>query len=491
MNKTKIILSSVVVLALAGVIAFWVLRGSSDGYLQALPKDATALVRLDFKAFVDDVDLSATELIELYRKSLQQDNAEQLGIDVKSPIYAFTSSAGSLGLLAAVSNKDDFTSYLERLAEEGNASEIIHQRGYEWVAIDQQWLLAFDNKKALIMGPAVGSEQDQLRNEMARLLEQDQAESGLQSPLYTALKQKDEPLTVVLSPELVLESGWAKDSGIPQLLQALNVYSSEDALLLLALEADDNELQLDIDVLAKSEAVKEKMDRVEEFMRPIKGSLIDHTHADNVAWLTANIEGNKLLGLLRSNPSVRTSLVALNLVIDLDRIISAVDGDLAIELTNVTPAENERYDINFSFDKLGVVAKVTNSDFLSDATSWGSELLKWDVKKLGDSDYVLNITPTPLYFGVNHNIFYIGDQQGLITEKNEYLNKERSDIKGSRFYASFAVSKMLEQIKFSDLPFDISDLKRLTLKMKKTGSFELKFIAPEGTNIARSILELL
>lgn len=483
MKKNKVFLLAAIAVAIAAMgIAYVVFFGSSDSYAESLPADATAIVRLDTKALLSAAKLGPKDLLKLLRKNREAqatDETALLGIDMKRPIYAFASAAGNFGLIAAVDDADDLGRYLDQRRDEGHASETTRQRGYSWVVVEQQWLLAFDDERALMMGPAVGTAQEQLRTEMARLLGQDRRDSGLQSTLFEELKKSDEPLAAIVAPEIL--PGEARNY-----LRQLKVTSREDALLRLSLETDDNELELDADVVAQSDEVKAELQDVNKLLRPIEGNLMEHTHDKNVLWIATNIQGTKVLELLRSDPTIRTALIGLNLVLDLDRIICAVDGDLAVELTDATPMSDVRTENNV-LQNIFLTAHVSNTDFLSGAMSWGNGLV--GVRALTKQDFSIDLGRSPLYFGVDDDILYIGSHLGLVTEKNEYLHRERSDIKGLRFFATMSFPDLVRQMDIdSDMPKALRCFERINFEMEDAGKFRLKFIAPESVNIARELL---
>ena len=188
MNKTKVyLLSAIGVTVVAMLVTFFVLRPSGDTYANALPSDATAIARLNTKSFLNAARLTTRDLLRLMhhsRKAQTNGEVKSLGIDLKRPLYAFSSASGYFGILAAVDKADELAAYLEEEHATGRASEVIRQRGYSWAVVTQQWLLAYDDERVLMMGPAVGAAQDQLRTEMVGLLEQGSNNSGLQTSLY-------------------------------------------------------------------------------------------------------------------------------------------------------------------------------------------------------------------------------------------------------------------------------------------------------------------
>jgi hypothetical protein len=199
--------------------------------------------------------------------------------------------------------------------------------------------------------------------------------------------------------------------------------------------------------------------------------------------MALNIQGSELLDVLRSNQSVRTALIALNLVLDLDRIIRAIDGDVALELTTTDIFDNSDIQIK----DLYLTADVANSDFLSDASTWGNQLI--GVQALSQQDFAVNLGKSSVYFGVDKSTLYIGGERGLTKGGNAYLDDERSDIRDSRFYATIALPQVISRLGADEkIPDAVNEFQRLVFEMEDAGEFKLKLIAPRGTNIARELL---
>ena len=303
--------------------------------------------------------------------------------------------------------------------------------------------------------------------------------SGLQSSLFAALKKSDEPLAAIIAPEIL-------PAPARKVLRRCKVASQADALLRLTLQTDDNVLEVGTELLAENEDVKAEINHMDELLRPITGALMDNAHSENVAWMTMNVEGATLLDALRSNQAIRTALLAMNFAFDLDRIIRAVDGDVTLEITNVSSLLGT-IGVDFQLKDIYLAAEVAHTDFLSNTSTWGSSL--FGVQPLTSQDFALNMGTSSFFFGVEDKTFYFGSQQGLAHEKNDYLRDQRSDIKGKRFYATFAVPNLVNQLGTTvGLPASVSNFERFNIQMEHFGDFKLQLLAPPGTNIAREII---
>lgn len=484
----KKILYPIVGCAVAVVVAlsaYFIFKGS-DSYLNVLPQNATAIGRVNLMAVLQDADLTAQESLQLFQRYLNSDNDEQLGINLTKPVYAFVSSSDYIGLAAAVSDESRLKAYIESLHTEGISTAITSQRGYSWTTVKGSWLLAFNDKKALMMGPVTASEQDQLRLEMLSLLRQESGKSGVSSVLFSKLEQSDETFAAVLAPEMLPDEA-------RRLLYKFGVESKEDALLRLTLDTDDNELELEAELLAESPAVEDYLKDLEKIMQPVSAELTETAHVNNFAWMTAHIDSETILEALRSNSAIRTLLVGLNFIIDADKIIRSVGGDLSVEFTNPS------FLVNLSGDVLRDVyftAQMSNTDFLKDASKWGNKMIP--VQAISPKDFSFSFLSQYYYFGMYGSTFYMGDCQWLPAEGNDYLRRMRDDIKGKRFYATFFAPELLSILTsiLSDqglsftLPSVLSRFERLDIEMENMGELSLRLIAPKDTDIARELLNL-
>lgn len=481
-TKTKALLISLAVAIVAAVGAYFLFRGSSSAYLNALPKDAQALARLDVNAIFDKAKLTDEEKAQLFQRLAFSDEKDaSTGLDLSKSLYGFAAQDGNFGLLAAVADADNLTAWCKSLADKGHASELTRQRGLSWVVVEQQWLMAFDDDKALAMGPAVGAAQDQLRTVIAQLMKQDKGESAQDTDLYKLLGTKNEPLVAAVRPELMHDD-------VLGALSSINLKSSAQGLYRLTMDANDNKLVVDIDIVSEDEDVQAELKKLNALLRPISGELTQNAHADNAIWLAVNTEGQELLKILRAQPKVRTALLTLNLIVDADRIIQAIDGDVALEFIS-TKASPSTHDIRFDFDfkNAHLTAQVANTDFLSGASSWGNAFV--DVQALSATEYVVKLSSSPIHLGVKDKIFYLGSERGLSTEGNAYLRQQLGDIKGARFFATLNIASIpLEPFTFFSRAFP--DLDRLDVRMNQADQFVFTLSTSDNSNILRTLLHL-
>ena len=474
MSKNKLLLLSIPLAAIAAQLVYMLMGSGSDSYLCALPKDATAIARLDVAEFVDELDFSEAERKQLLWRCAQVDEVSDIGLDLRRPLYGFATQKGDFGVVAAVADDDAFARLCKSYYEKGMATETVRQRGYYWTVVQGQWVLAFDSKKALLMGPAVGAGQEQVRTEMARLLSQDRDESGEQQTLFQHLKA-GEALTAVVTPELV-------PSHVHAFLRPFGIHPADGALLSLSLDFDDEEADLQADVLAESAEAKAALKQTGTLFRPLKGQLLRFISSSSPLWLTANVQGSVLLDRIRQT-SARGLLVALNMVLDADRIIESFDGDIAVEMSRLPSSLSDLS----ALAEVSLTAKIASSDFLRNSSSWGNAWI--NVERLSDQTFRLNWESAPLFFGVEDDVFYMGARPLPSRTSNAHPTDVIDDLSDKRFYAIADLQALMQimGLEHRALPPIVRQMERLDVMMGEPGNFSLRFTAPKGTNIAKEV----
>ena len=478
MTKTKKLLALIIIPIVVAVAAgaFFFISRSRSAYLNALPGEVKALARFDLPTFADEADVPVEAFVDFVRHSRSMEKVAS-GIDFSRPLYAFAASSGYFGLTAAVADDDAFAALCEEMHAQGRASAISRQRGFSWVTLLDQWLCAFDGSRALVMGPAVGSAQDQLRTEMARLLSQNKDVSGQEGDYFKQLSKHPGAAVAMVGPELFPPR--------PRLLlYKAGIRSHDDALIRLQLTTRNNELQLVGGVEAFTDEAKQHMEQLGNVLRPMQGELAAHAHRENCGWLGMNIEGSKLLNYMRYHRGFRSALIAMNLAFDLDNILSSIDGDVALEFTpDFSPSPSKL--VNFDFHGIYLTARLDDTRCFDGSASWGNNYV--DVKRLGQFDYALTLGREHYYLGASDNILYLGSERGLAAGGNKELTS--ATVAGKRFYATFATPHLFKLLSgLTTVPPALRKFERVTLDLDQTNTAHLRLLAPEGTHIVKELL---
>ncbi len=473
--KPKILILGIVIVA-AAVGAFYLFRSSSATCQHLLPKDALALARIDVNRFLTEAGLTNDEKAQLFRRHLPAGAKDtDPGIDLSQPVYGFADRDGNFGLAAAVSDADNLTSWCNAMAANGHATEVSRQRGLSWTVVEQQWLMAFDDDRAVVMGPAVGSAQDRLRTVIAQLMKQDGDASAAETPIFKLLDTADAPVVAAVKPELLPE----QTLGV---MSSLHFTSSEQGLYRLTMTPDDETLTATVDIVTDDAELQAELRQWNTRLRPLEASLTGKLHADPALWMAVNTRGEELLKLLRSDTSVRTALLTMNMIADVDLMIQTVDGEVALEFDPTSGTSTS--DLS-KFKGVSLVAQLSDTDFLSRSTSWGNGFV--GITSLSPTDFFVNAYGLPIYFGVQDQLLYVGWQRGLIAEDNAYLRQQVDEIRGSRLFVTLHIPSLTIE-PFSMLSLRFPELDRLDVKMGDAGAFTFTLKALPRTNITKHLL---
>lgn len=489
MNKK--ILSILIGAALAiagGITAYSFMRSHADVALASVPKTATAIVRLDVMTFLHDADFSTKEGKQLIQQLMQSENIEQPGVDLNSPVYAFITENGDFGVSAAVDDADVLAENLSHLMRQGHATAIEKQRGFQWSAIDQKWLMCFDDDKALLMGPSVGAAQDALRTKMVGLMQQSTKECAASSHFYMHLKEKHEPIAAIAEADVL------PNDIREMLMKQLKVSSLEDIQLALGLDTQKDVVRIDADLITEQADLKQRLTDLNAIFRPIKGQLVNRADESSLLWTACNVKGEQLLELLRKFPNLRTALIGLNTIVDFDLMLKAIDGDVTTECTSLSFVLGWKRQL-----PVRLLACLDNEDFLKQSDYWiksAAATPAYELMASTPKDFVLAFDERQAWFGVKDKVLYLTGSSSLAnadkaSAPNAYLVGERSEIKGLRFFASLDIQPLTVLISTfaGSTPLDrLLLFQRINLEMGDVGHFTIKFVAPEGSDVVKKII---
>lgn len=171
----------------------------SDDYMDAVPKKSPLVVSVDLMKYKGmDSNVFMRSLFHIH-------NMTTRGIDLAQKVYAFESLEGFYGLCCCVSDEDNLKELMGK-----NGFKLTDFRECTFSVLGNSWVVGFNAKSLLVMGPVTAGEQRNLMVKMASYLKQD-ADKGLRaSDLVHQLDSIQEPMAMVAAmtslPELMRSS---------------------------------------------------------------------------------------------------------------------------------------------------------------------------------------------------------------------------------------------------------------------------------------------
>ena len=334
MRRNIIIASVVALLMLSGIVAYLMLKRSSDGVASSLPKDITMVARVDFQSLAVHYGLSGDHASSIMHKLLWYSDDDIDGIDYLSNSYAFASQ-GYFGAVVPLKDSKRFKQFVEQ----ARSCRFEQQRGLSWAVVDFNVLLAVSNDRAMMMGPAVGAELDELRNTIAACLKQSEEESGMHSELFGMLAARNEPITLATTYDAL--PAQLQPEGLGQYVNFSSLYATA------GLTAMKDRASLSIEFSSTDDKMNRILDKFDEALQPINGNLLQTAPSNPALHVEMGLNGEHFLNTLRSIPHMRTKLLFANALLDLDMIIKSIDGDVAFSISDNWVVQTEMHSMKF------------------------------------------------------------------------------------------------------------------------------------------------
>lgn len=485
--KRKAIIG-VVLLLMAAVAAWYVfLRREPQSYTYVLPADMKAVASADMTALMWNAGQYTGYLQQLVLGDLGD---AETGLNFSKKIYAFVSPDDYIGVAMAVADAKQLRAFFGTMNEEGSCEAVDEQRGFGWTTIEGQWLAAFDDDRLLVMGPALGSALDELRNRMVDYLQQDKAESGVQTPMFAELGEQKGIVALVSRLDVLpsANSRWMR-TRLPGKAEL------QDVRLAASIEVGGNRLTLHTTLLSDHPDMQKLTDEMDALFRPIRGDLVDSAPQQTLFWGGVNTSGEQVLELLRKNPSLRTALILLNMGIDVDMMIKSIDGDAAVAV--------EALDGNIAVPAI-FMAQLARTDFLNNVDYWKRSLAsRSDVlfRDFGDNRFYFSMGPQGAYFGVKDKCLYVTPDErlaatALVPQVGNAVAPYRGEMKGCRWYLTLNLAQLWQQVGDLQTMVDSdtmadwlqrvqSILARLVIKASDVRHVDVELYTPEGTDFMK------
>ena len=369
---------------------FFLLSSCSDeDYLNTIPSNSIALTAVDMQR------LDGKNIADKICKTLNIDNIENCGLDLKTKLYIFETQEGNIGLSAKVADEGDLEKCLNIMAKDGYCQNISKYRDYKFTIIKQSWVAGFSSDALVVMGPALPAQQADLKRQIARCLGLDADQGIKDTPIFNRLDSIDSPIS------LVAQAAALPDKfSMPFTLCAPKDADASQVMIAAGVEKGENDcLVIRGETFSFNKDINEKIKASSNVFRPIKGTYVANMQKNFPIGVFMNVDGRELISLLHSNKTSQALLAGMNMAVDMDNIIKSIDGDMAIFLS----ATGENTDI-------GMAAQLRDKKFLDDVGYWkqscppGSRITDWD-----KDAYCYTNGEMSYYFGVSQDLqFYAG-----------------------------------------------------------------------------------
>lgn len=413
---------------------FLFLSCSGNDYIATIPKNSKAVLSLDVQK------LSNGKMLDKMASLLKVDDVNDCGLELSEKIYAFETPEGNIGFSAKVADEGRLKALFDALSKDGTCPKVSVYKDFNFTVVKDAWVAGFSSEALVVMGPALPSQQQELRRQVAKCLGQDEKQGIQGSPMFSRLDSISSPVAIVAQAAVLPEKFAVpfticapKDADASQIMIAAELDTSDNGLLTITGEMFS--FNKDIDAKLKSSSA---------VFRPIEGTYVDRIPANSVAGAFMNVDGEQFITLLHANKTFQALLAGMNMAVDMDNIIKSFDGDVAICLSDIKGKAN-----------VCMAAELKGKSFLDDIGYWkqscpaGSKITDW-----GKDAYCYTNGEMSYYFGVTPDMqFYSGSTadgaRGLLARSSSRLPAKLQDkIKGRRLAVVLNIGALLGDYDF-------------------------------------------
>ena len=414
-------------------------------YIHALPKNASVVVAMELDEMAGKAGLNGTsgeqavsKLKTLVKGGLQGEAAQlaeriidqpsESGLSFDDKVYLFaTPHAETLAVLAKVVDKDKLESLLEVLEKESIANPLREESGCRWTQVGSA-LCAFNNGTFLMLQPSKG-DASSMKGTLLSLRRQEEGEGCASLPELAKGTAEGHDIASVVNLSAV-PYDWTS-----QLRMGLSAdIRLEDAKYFVCADFEPGSVVVQTESLVQNPKIQAFFDAVDQVMQPIGGKYLDFYQGNTLLWTGGHIEGKELYRILCQNPTIKQVLDNPILPVDVEYIISSVQGDFALGLHSLNRGEFMLY------------ADVTNSQFLQTfedlrpllALTRGQLVLD----NVGKDEYVMRTYYGNFWFGVKDNRLYVTNRKDWAEEAGRTYGASlgvkpwAKEVKENRLYAS-------------------------------------------------------
>lgn len=373
-----------------------------NGYQNVIPVDAPLVTSVNMASIAEKSDFANSSVSQMMRQYMgvlfsseaskkmkaYMESPQDMGIDFREPVFIFQTPNRCFGITMKMLNKGDFEGFLKMLQLQNIASKAKENDGVMEGALLDDICFGYDDNTILLLASDEGANVS--KRTLAQLFKQSRDDSFASTDVFDYCFEKNEKDISIYSNIAALPADFASTvkSFIPQGVKMT------DVALEASLDFQNGKAVLGGSLVPTTDKAGEMLRDAEKNFHKIKGEYLNVALDCFPVWSCMGVNGEWLLGKLKQDASLKQMLFMIERGIDIEAMIRAVDGDVAVALPSVT-----------SFDDYLVCGQLKNSDFLADVPEWQSGMKEYGIsmQKTGTNEYLLKADGLQLNWGVNGN----------------------------------------------------------------------------------------
>lgn len=417
-------------------------------YQKAIPANASMVMRVDLGSMFKKADFQHSETMKTLEQALSiavkkedtkkmkayMDAPSAIGLDFGLPAYVFLVNNELGGITLKVSNKDDLGRFFQSLQKQGVATKPVEKDGLMCGTLFDEISYSYDGTACLLMASLKGRSGTAVSRLARDLMNQKEDDCFVNTEAYGRLSGVNGDVALYLNvaflPQEVMTPFMLV---LPEKLNPTEV----DVVAGLTFE-DDGKALLKARVMGKTDEADEIIDDADDNWDEIDGEFINKVSDKMLMWFCANVKGEWLLERLKSNPTCKEMLFMMERAIDIEQMLKAVDGDIAVELQHkCRQPECVAY------------AELKNTDFLEDVDYWKNSMKDYGITMttLSKDVYQINIDEKSYVWGVEKQNLFMATAMAerQYTEKENLLKPYAKQMKESKLFGYINLASIAKE----------------------------------------------
>lgn len=429
------------------VMAMTICSCTNKDYQKAIPANAQLVIRVQFGNIAENADLQHSDMMKNLEMSLdaavkKQDKEQvkayledpsKMGIDFSEPAYLFMVDNSVFGMTMKVDDDGALNDFIELMQKQHMATKPVDKEGLMCGTLFDEIHYSFDANTCLLMASPKGRGNATISRMARELMQQKESDSFIDTDGYDRL---DDVAGDV--------SFYTNIGNLPK-----EVYTPLLSFLPENLKPGDLDIVADLNfekgkatflakVYGNTSDAKKIIKDADDELNEIEGAFIDKVSGNMMMWMAANVNGEWLLKHLKSNATFKELLFGMERAIDIEQMLKAVDGDMALELQ---PGVRHRSEPEYM-----AYAQIKNSDFLGDVDYWKKSMKDYGItmNTLSKDQYQINIGRDAYVWGVEGKNLFMGSANAdrVVTGQENLLKPYAKEIKDSKFFLYYNLEMM-------------------------------------------------
>lgn len=424
------------------LLAFAFVSCNKTDYINVVPADATFVASANLSSLAEKGDLGNSLISSMLEGNMSlvfssesekqmkkyMESPKDMGIDLREPVYMFQTVNKCVGIAMKMLDKDDFEDFLKMLQKQNFVSKAKERDGIMMGTFLDDMQYGYDGKTILLLGSAGDAGSAVVKQTFMQLFTQDEDKSFRSTESFDKLNDEKCDITFYTNMAALPENvAMSFKSLIPDGVR----YS--DIEFFSSLDFQKGRAVLSTKLFGNNDKAKKLLEEQDKSFKKIEGEYINMPNDDTFLWACVGVNGEKILPKIKQETTLKQALFAIERAIDIEAMLKAVDGDLAMAM----PFRSFAFGHPFHL----FCAQLKNSDFLADVDYWQKSMKDYglSMKKTAQNEYHVTGAGENFKWGVDGKDLFIGTEEAFSSMANSaksgILAKYEDEIKESMLYA--------------------------------------------------------